>query len=282
VLGGSAAIVACGLARLGVPTALVATIGDDAFGRSVLADLETAGVDTGLIEVRVGGRTGLTVILSGPDDRSMLTLPGVMTELDISAVRDAVVRSAPDRVHVASMFLIPALGAALPGLLREWRAAGICTSVDTNWDPAEAWAGVDAAFGVLDVFLPNRAELTAVAGVVAPRAGSDPGAAAAALAELGTRIVVKDGADGGWSLDSTGKRAAASGLKVEVVDTTGAGDSFDAGYLAAIAHGIKDEGERLRWATAAGSLSTRAAGGTGGQPTLDELRAAVASVRPSP
>jgi ribokinase len=61
-------------------------------------------------------------------------------------------------------------------------------------------------------------------------------------------------------------------LTVDVVDTTGAGDSFDAGYLAAVAHGVTGEETRLRWATAAGSLSTRAAGGTGAQATLDELR----------
>ena len=66
---------------------------------------------------------------------------------------------------------------------------------------------------------------------------------------------------------------SAPGLAIDVVDTTGAGDSFDAGYLAAIAHGVDDEQQRVGWAAVAGSLSTRAAGGTAAQATLDELRA---------
>jgi sugar/nucleoside kinase (ribokinase family) len=63
----------------------------------------------------------------------------------------------------------------------------------------------------------------------------------------------------------------AAGLVLDAVDTTGAGDSFDAGYLAAVASGIDDESVRLQWATVAGSLSTRAAGGTPAQPTMAEL-----------
>ena len=95
------------------------------------------------------------------------------------------------------------------------------------------------------------------------------------LALLGPRVVVKAGADGGWSVASDGHPVHADGLAIEVVDTTGAGDSFDAGYLAALAHGVDDEAERLRWATVAGSLSTLGSGGTGRQATLEDLRAAM-------
>ena len=83
--------------------------------------------------------------------------------------------------------------------------------------------------------------------------------------------MVKAGADGGWSVDPAGAFVHAPGLPVDVVDTTGAGDSFDAGYLAALAHGVADEAERLRWAAAAGSLSTLGSGGTGRQATLADL-----------
>ena len=61
------------------------------------------------------------------------------------------------------------------------------------------------------------------------------------------------------------------GVAVDVVDTTGAGDSFDAGYLAALAHGVSDESSRVRWATVAGSLSVLGPGGTGRQATLGDL-----------
>jgi sugar/nucleoside kinase (ribokinase family) len=89
--------------------------------------------------------------------------------------------------------------------------------------------------------------------------------------------VVKAGKNGGWSVGPDGDYAEAPGLVLDVVDTTGAGDSFDAGYLAAIASGITVETERLRWAAVAGSLSTRASGGTAAQATADEL---LGSLRP--
>jgi len=97
------------------------------------------------------------------------------------------------------------------------------------------------------------------------------------LAELGPRVVVKAGGDGGWSVAAGAPLVSAPGLLVSVVDTTGAGDSFNAGYLAALASGIEDERERLSWATTAGSLSTLGAGGTGSQATRAELTAALDS-----
>lgn len=261
VLGGSAAITACGLARLGVPTHLVAVVGADGFGEFTLEALRAAGVVTDAVARHEGESTGLSVHLSTPADRAILTLPGTIPALTPDAVRAAIASVAPSWVHVASPFLTPAVTAELPGLLAELRRDGIGTSLDTNWDPAGEWAGIRAALPQFDVLLPNRAELEALGGIDV-------------LTGLVRRVVVKDGAAGGWS-QAGSERVSAPGLESDVVDTTGAGDSFDAGYLAAIAHGIPDEQSRLRWATVAGSLSTRAAGGTGGQATLDELTAAL-------
>ena len=255
VLGGSAAIVACGLARLGVPTSLAAVVGDDDFGAFALDALRAAGVDTGAIRVDAQRPTGISVILSGDDDRAILTLPGAIPALG----DDDVPREGFGWVHVASPFLMPEFTASSAQRLSGFRAAGAGTSLDTNWDPSGRW-DVAALLEHVDVLLPNRSELEAISRV------DDLG---------GLRIVAKDGAAGGWSQTGEGPRVAAPGLQVEVVDTTGAGDSFDAGYLAAIAHGVDDERERVRWATVAGSLSTRAPGGTGGQADLAELRAAL-------
>ncbi|MBX3195495.1 MAG: carbohydrate kinase family protein [Schumannella sp.] len=284
VLGGSAAIAACGLARLGVPVALAAVVGDDLFGHETLRLLGEAGVDVSTVTTRVGEATGLSVHLAVPGDRAILTLPGTIPAIDADAVRAAVRTVAPQRVHVASPYLTPAITAGLPGLLREWRAAGIGTSLDPNWDPAGEWSALAEALPLVDVLLPNAAELGELSRVSDTRvlqhgaAGQGVPVARHGAAELESRphLVVKAGADGGWSLSPDGVRTEASGLPLEtIVDTTGAGDTFDAGYLAALAHGVADESERLRWAAVAGSLSTRAAGGTAGQPTLDELRAAL-------
>ena len=280
VLGSSAGIVACGLAKLGVGTTLLAVIGDDEFGRFTRSELEAAGVQTGALLTDSEVPTGISVILSAPGDRAILTLPGTIPLLTADAVREAVDAVRPDHVHFASYFLQPTLAAELPSLLSWLRGRGIRTSLDTNWDPAERWGGLADTLPKLDYLLPNRKELHAIAVAVSDAAGSvTPGqsdeAAAGTIAALGPIVVVKAGADGGWSLGRDAPLTSAPGLVVDVVDTTGAGDSFDAGYLAAVAHGIDDERLRLRWAAVAGSLSTLAKGGTAGQPGRDRLIAAL-------
>lgn len=290
VLGGSAAIVAAGLARLGVPTRFVGRVGDDAFGRIAVERLAATGVDTSAVETDVALPTGLSVILSAADDRAILTVPGTIPTLRPETVARAA-RGA-DHVHIASYFLQPQLAAGLPGLLRDIRSSGATVSLDTNWDPAEQWAGLAEVLPHVDVLLPNLEELRAISRAMGamPLGAASPGAANSAVSSgsasssgsadeslarsitgFGPRVVVKAGADGGWSVGTDGAVAASTGLSVDVVDTTGAGDSFDAGYLAALAHGITDEGERLGWAAAAGSLSTLSAGGTGSQPSRAEL-----------
>ncbi|WP_246169277.1 carbohydrate kinase family protein [Actinotalea subterranea] len=275
VLGGSASIAACGTARLGVPTTLVARVGEDAFGRFTLEALVDAGVQVGDVAVDPRTPTGFSVILSTPDDRAILTVPGTIPTLRAADVRAAAVwGTGPAHVHVASYFLQPGLAAELPALLAELRSAGLTTSLDTNWDPTERWAGLAEVLPYVDVLLPNTNELQAIAAALGAPPGCSDEAAARHVAALGPRVVVKAGADGGWSVAPDGPVVHAPGLTVDVVDTTGAGDSFDAGYLAAVAHGVVDEGRRLRWAAAAGSLSTLGAGGTGHQATLADLRRA--------
>ncbi len=140
---------------------------------------------------------------------------------------------------------------------------GLTTSLDTNWDPAEAWAGVEACLPHLDVFLPNAAEAVAIARSLGADV-ADAEAAARVLAARGPIVAVKDGAAGGFAVAGE-QLVRAPGLAVEVVDTTGAGDSFDAGFLCAWLAG-KDLATAVRWGTAAGSLSTRGSGGTAASP----------------
>lgn len=266
VLGSSAGICAFGLARLGVDVALCARVGHDIFGDETRRLLSDAGVDVEDV-VRGDQPTGLSVILSG-DDRAILTLTGALAEADGDDVRRSLARVGATHLHISSFFLTPTLAGALPTLLAEVRAGGITTSLDTNWDPAERWEGVAECLPHLDLLLPNVAEVVALAAVCG-HAVSDPLAAAVALAAIGPTVVVKDGAAGGFAV-SASESVRAPGLALEVVDTTGAGDSFDAGFLAAWVAGLP-LAECVRWAAAAGSLSTRAAGGTGAQATRAEL-----------
>ena len=270
VVGGSASIVAHGLARLGVPTMLAARVGDDTFGRFMVDALAAAGVQTRTVAVDADLPTGMSVILSSPTDRAILTVPGTIPTLHAADVLAALGDAA--HVHVASYFLQPRLADGLPALFAELRSRQVTTSLDTNWDPAARWTGLAELLPLVDFLFPNLEELRAIAAAAGAPAADDE-TLARHLAGFGPRVVVKAGAAGGWSVAGGRPVVTAPGLPVEVADTTGAGDSFDAGYLAALAYGLTDEAERLRWATTAGSLSTRAAGGTAAQAELAEVAA---------
>ncbi len=279
VPAGSAGIVAAGTARLGLRTALVAHVGRDLFGDLVVGALAARGVDTSTVRVEDDVPTGLSVILSAPGDRAILTRLGALPLLDPDAVGDDLLARAR-HVHVASWFLLPGLAARGAALLARARAAGCTTSLDTNWDPAGRWGGVADALPHVDVLLPNGTELVALAaalpgGTDGGRDGGtdDLGAAAAVLRAAGPLVAVKAGAAGALGWDAAGRHAA-PGLVMDVVDTTGAGDSFDAGFLAAWLDG-RPFAECLRWAAVAGSLSTRAAGGTSAQATRAEVEGLV-------
>ena len=313
VVGGSGAIMACGAARLGLRTALVGVVGDDALGRWLLDQLAGRGVDVGGCVVDPARPTGLTVVLSEPGDRAILTAVGTIAALRAEDV-DPERRRAARHLHASSYYLQAALRPGLAGLFREARRDGRGTSLDPNWDPAGTWdGGLHALLPYTDCLLPNGEEavriaaalprpegsFTAAAGAAgrpeAPHAAGasgrlgEPGtaarpgpagveAAAAALAAAGPLVAVKLGADGAVAAAPGGRgpvRASVpAAARAAVADTTGAGDSFDAGFLFGHLAGWPLE-RTLAFACACGALSTRAAGGTAAQPTLDEALGAL-------
>jgi sugar/nucleoside kinase (ribokinase family) len=296
-LGGSAAIMACGAARLGLKVAIAGRIGDDDTGRYVRAALADRGVDTGALRVDPRVSTPLTAVLTRGDDRAILTAPGTLATTRGSDVPRALLTNSR-HVHAASYFLLPELAPALPELFRIARAQGATTSLDTNDDPAGRWDpdGIAALLAGTDILLPNAREACALAASRDPAsadpasadpASMDPGAglrtddpgtddpktadverAAARLAAHGPLVVVKHGANGALAHDGrTLLRAPA--VPVRPLDTVGAGDSFDAGFVAATLAGLPPA-DALALAAACGALSTRAHGGTTAQPTWDE------------
>jgi ribokinase len=268
VIGGSGAIAAHALARLGRSTRLVAAIGRDAVGDLMESLLSDGGVDTSALVRDDQASTGITVVLSAPGDRAVLTHLGAISTLapaHVTAALDHAVRDGARHVHVASYFLLGELAKALPALLQEARARGLTTSLDTNFDPTEQWRGVAALLAHLDLLLPNAAEALALAG-----AATDLTEAATQLASKGPVVVVKNGAEGALRVDQAGEVIHEAGSPTHPVDTTGAGDTFDAAYIDSLLRGL-DPRECLRRACRAGALSTSGVGGTAGQPTIDQL-----------
>ncbi|WP_200824524.1 carbohydrate kinase family protein [Nonomuraea solani] len=272
VLGGSGAITAYGAARLGLRTAFAGRVGDDPAGAFVLDALRTGGVDVSGCVVDPAVPTAMTVVLVDGDDRAILTAPGCLDRLAAADVPTGLIERAA-HVHVSSYFLQPLLAAGLPGLFGKARDAGASTSLDTNDDPSGTWAGLDEVLPFTDVLLPNESEALSIAaslkGSPAAQAGEQTVQdAVRTLAARGTLPVVKRGAHGALAF-ADGEPVEAPARPATVVDAVGAGDSFNAGLLAALLRGLPLR-RSLAVAVACGTLSTRAAGGTAAQPTWEE------------
>jgi sugar/nucleoside kinase (ribokinase family) len=262
-IGGSGAIVATGASRLGLRVGLCGVVGDDPFGRFLRDELERHDVDVGGLVVDPDRPTGVSVVLARPNDRAILTHAGTIADLRTDLIDPARLELAR-HVHVSSYFLQQRLAPELPALFGRVRAGGATTSVDPNWDPSERWdGGLRDLLGHTDVFLPNATEASRIAGI------DELDDAVLALAERAGVVVTKDGADG--ALAAHGERLVrAAAPTIDALDTTGAGDAFDAGYLASMLAG--DPLERsLAIANACGALSTRAVGGVDAQPSMDEV-----------
>jgi len=263
-LGSSSAIFACGAARLGLRVAFAGVTGDDLLGRFCREALEARGVDTSGVVVDPGLRTGMTVILQLADDRAMLTFPGAIPMLRAEMI-DLALLGATRHIHVGSYFWQTALQPGLPALFAQARARGASTSLDTQWDPSGAWAGLDDLLAATDILLPNQAEACALADA------ADWRPALETLAARVPTVAVKRGASGAAAMRGAAFAEIAPPA-VAVIDAVGAGDSFDAGFVyGALAGWPLDR--CLALAVACGALSTRAAGGTAAQPTLEEALA---------
>ncbi|RCG31769.1 carbohydrate kinase family protein [Sphaerisporangium album] len=267
-LGGSGAIMACGAARLGLRVAFAGLVGDDDAGRYVRDTLAACGVDVAALRMDPGLPTPLTVVITREGDRAILTAPGTLAATTAGVVPERLL-SGSRHVHAASYFLMPRLAGALPGLFRAARAHGATTSLDTNDDPTGRWdpAGLAAVLAETDILLPNAHE----ARHLATGAAGALETAAADLAARGPLVAVKNGADGALCHDGH-TLVTTAGIAVTPADTVGAGDSFDAGFVAATLNGMPVEGA-LEFAAVCGALSTRAHGGTTAQPTWDEAAA---------
>ena len=250
--GGAGANAALAFTEVGITPRLAGALGDDELGRWLLAEMEAAGVGGELLVVD-GESTGVTVACEAPDhDRSFLTYVGVNAIWDASMVPADMLAS--DHVLLCDYFAAPGMqGESSRTLLAGARAAGATTYFDTAGDPLdwplESQTEIQALLELVDVFLPNEREAIAIAGGGA----DDVRAAARTLQSIsGGWVVVKLGRDGCLVAGPDGAELSAPAEPVEVVDSTGAGDAFNAGLIAAFARGA-DWPQALEAATALAS-----------------------------
>ena len=247
---GGAAITAMGLARLGRRTGLIGAVGaiDSAW---VLESLWRGGVDVSRVLHVPGEHTGTSVAISGDNERAFLTWPGAnlhfMEAFDDSALLATHLHwSAP--VDVAA--------------LRRARAAGLSISLDIGF--ASAGPHVLEVLPLVDWFFPNESEARRITG----ETGTE--AMLRAFSSAGAQgVVVKLGARGAAML-AEGKYLQQAPPPAEAIDTTGAGDCFDAGFLDTWLNGGA-VAECLRIANICAAFSTRALGGIAGFPSREEI-----------
>jgi sugar/nucleoside kinase (ribokinase family) len=266
--GSSSMICAMGLARLGNPVTFHGRLGTDASGKFCLQSLQDAGVDVSSLQPDHSLRTGVTASLSTPRDRALVTFPGAMAELRTEEIEDKWLEKV-DHLHVSSYYLQKGLRSGCRQLFARAADAGLTTSLDPGFDPEQQWEDdLLDTLGEVDIFLPNEEELLAITG------RSDVKEALLAVQNGRTQTVVKRGRRGCTSLRED-QWLNVPAYAVEAIDSTGAGDSFDAGFLHAWLREMPWL-DCMRWGSACGSLSTRGIGGTTRQASASEALALMA------
>jgi sugar/nucleoside kinase (ribokinase family) len=264
-MGSSSAICAAAASKLGLRVGFVGKVGDDLFGRYVIQRLQDVGVDTGPVIVDPSVRTGATIAVSTPADRALVTHLGSIAAM-VSDEVDPDLFDQTRHVHSSSFFLQLGLQPGYPDLFAAAKLRGCSTSLDTGYDPLQRWdSTLWDTLGQTDIFLPNEVEAPAIS------RRADAEAALEVLAELVPTVVVKLGGRG--AIARQGARCVrVPAFPVEVIETTGAGDTFGAGFLTGWLKGLTLT-ECLTLGVAAGSLSVTKVGGSEGAPTLEEVHA---------
>jgi sugar/nucleoside kinase (ribokinase family) len=268
-LGSASAICAAGLARLGDTVSFAGKVGADAWGDLVLERLRGLGIDLTYVMRDPSIKTGMTVSITSSRDRALITYLGSIAELRESDVKDSWLAGCR-HLHVSSFYLQRGLRPGLKSLLARAHRSGLSTSIDPGFDPSGRWErDILDALAEVDYFFPNEIELQEIAGT------GDPRDALRALDNGRTNTIAKLGAAGCMILID-GKPVRIPAFSIQPVDTTGAGDSFNAGFLHARLGG-GDLIQSARFAAACGALSTQGLGGTSAQPTESEAAAFLAS-----
>jgi sugar/nucleoside kinase (ribokinase family) len=258
---GGTAIVAAGLRRLGANVGFVADLGNDLVSRAMGQMLDDMDIDRTLVRQHPHPLPQVTVVLSFPQDRSFVTRferPEATVDL-----RVLLAQHSAKHLHISS-FLAALENPNAPRIAHE---AGLTVSMDPGWDEdALRDPRLRAMIAELDVFLPSESELCHIAGT------DDVEVALVQVASTMQRgqIVLKQGKRGATAYSRTHREQVAA-VPVTPVDTTGAGDSFDAGFLFRYAQDAPLT-ECLQYGAVCGALSTTRVGGATAAPTNQEVQ----------
>jgi len=266
--GGDCLNVALGLNKLGVSVAFTGLVGEDQLGDYLGDVLTSAGIDgTGLRRTAQAKTCTCLVLINDKGDRAFFYYGGAndlfsLSDVDLGQVDHAKI------VHVGGTYLLPKFdGEGAARLFSEARKKGKLTSMDVTWDPAGRWLSViEPCLEHLSFFMPSVNEAQQIAGTSVPQE------IAAFFQERGVgTAVIKLGENGCYVKHHREPGFFAPAFRTEVVDTTGAGDSFVAGFLTGVLKGWEMQG-CAELACAVSAMNIRAVGATAGIPTFEEAR----------
>jgi sugar/nucleoside kinase (ribokinase family) len=253
-LGSSSAILAHNLSVLGTNVGFVCRAGRDELGKIALDRLSESELDLSRTQYDSTVDTGVTVLLAHAGKRHILTYPGTIATMRVADL-DFDYLCSSRHFHLSSLFLQKGLQPDLPQLFRRLKDAGLTISLDTNDDPDDEWSGVlEPLLDLIDILLPNQHELMRIAKKQSVEEALEVVAPTVPL------IVVKCGAEGAI-VRQAGRTEYIAPLVVEPVDTIGAGDSFNAGFLHAWLAG-KSPTQAAAFGNITGAFSTLRPGGT--------------------
>lgn len=263
MVGGGAALFTLGLGKLGLHPVFQGSVGDDLYGRFILEEFTARHVDTQLLEVSKTLRTGISLSFTNEKDRSFLTMRGTNENLDVSHVKlDAVAQA--KHIHVTGYAGSKNHDAYLRFLKAVKEKTDTTVSFDLGWDSAGEWKKeIYELFDWVDVLFMNETE--------AIHYGRTDTAEEAGLsfAQHCPVVVIKLGAKGSVAF-AEGSCYHKEPYRVTAVDTTGAGDSFNAGFIYGYLTG-RSIPECLACGNGCGALSVTALGGNAGFPEEEGL-----------
>ena len=244
VAGGGALNTATGLRRLGVNVGWVGVLGTDFFSQYVKSYIQQEKLDTSLVQELGTPLERVTVALSYPNDRAFITYAQKPPDI-IALVKTALEQATFKHLHFPNL----TIHEEMPELLKRCKSKGIRVSMDCQHrEETLELPLVRAILSQVDIFMPNAVEARRITGE------NDLSAALARLAQITTGVVVKNGADGAMAHFGT-MGFHSSAFEVTPLDTTGAGDTFNAGFLAAYLQNLSIK-TCLRWGNYCGAQST--------------------------
>ncbi len=262
-MGSSAAIFAVAYACLGGKISFLGLAGQDAYGDFMLDGMKRFGIATDLVRRTDHVKTGVTVNLIYQHTRSQVTYPGTIAEFSGSDIDEQVFRGF-DHVHFAGPYQQTRFRPDITRLLQLAKGLGMTASLDPQWDATECWEYMDEWLPLLTYLFVNEDEAQSIAGT------SDVEEACIWLAARTRQALVKAGAAGVY-LVGTGKLVQVPGIPVEVADTTGAGDTFDAAFLFERLESAAELTEAAAFANAAAARSCRFVGGVGARSSYQDV-----------